>query len=117
MSVECCFCAAQVESVEAAIDAGWLPSFFIGENETSEPVCPSCEATCLVEGEGGEMEVCADSRALMESLAQLLDWMQTHTRRRHGTRRMLARAAAILAATAAKPNEATLAPDVVINAS
>jgi hypothetical protein len=33
---------------DETIDAGWLPSYFIGEEEQSGPVCPNCAAQFIV---------------------------------------------------------------------
>ncbi len=41
--VECCFCHASKPSVESAVDAGWIPSYFDDtDEETDEPVCSDC---------------------------------------------------------------------------
>jgi hypothetical protein len=51
-SVTCSFCGATLPSVEAAIDAGWYPSFWYGRDaardESGTPACPGCIAEhCL----------------------------------------------------------------------
>jgi hypothetical protein len=40
--VECSFCGSVIEGVEAAIEAGWYPSFWVGESEYSSPICEGC---------------------------------------------------------------------------
>ena len=52
----CSICGAEIESIDDAIDAGWLPSFWDGENE-QEVCCPSCSEIMIQVGEDGEYEV------------------------------------------------------------
>jgi len=60
----CALCPTPFPGVsDETIDAGWVPSYFIGEEEQSGPVCPRCaeqfivydpkdgEATLVVDGE------------------------------------------------------------------
>jgi len=42
--IKCDLCDATVESVEAAIEAGWFPSYWIGEDEGC-PICEDCAAS------------------------------------------------------------------------
>ena len=45
----CALCPTVFPGVnDEAIDAGWLPSYFIGEEEQSGPVCPRCAQQFLV---------------------------------------------------------------------
>jgi len=37
---------------DAVIDAGWLPSYFIGEEECDGPVCPNCAQQFIVTEDG-----------------------------------------------------------------
>lgn len=55
MSIECFFCREQTENVESAIDAGWIPSFYDGETETAQPVCPVCRVDHLHRDNDGEL--------------------------------------------------------------
>jgi hypothetical protein len=41
----CDLCGQTIQHVEAAIEAGWIPSYFDGEAEVSQPVCPECSST------------------------------------------------------------------------
>jgi hypothetical protein len=43
--ITCDLCGQTIQHVEAAIEAGWIPSYFDGENEVCEPVCPECSST------------------------------------------------------------------------
>jgi hypothetical protein len=43
--VECFFCGGTQPSVPAAIEAGWIPGFFVSDEEQSDPVCADCSAT------------------------------------------------------------------------
>ncbi len=49
-----CDASIMPDDLNAAIDAGWLPSYFIGDEEQSGPVCPRCDEQFLVRDEGGE---------------------------------------------------------------
>ena len=51
-------CERTVESVEMAIEQGWVPSFYDGDAEVSEPVCWECEERYLTLAEDGELELC-----------------------------------------------------------
>jgi len=52
----CSICGTEIESIDDAIDAGWLPSFWDGEKE-HEVACPTCSETVIQAGEDGEYEV------------------------------------------------------------
>ncbi|MHB8971254.1 MAG: hypothetical protein ACYC4N_12475 [Pirellulaceae bacterium] len=43
--ITCDLCGSTIQHVEAAIEAGWIPSYFDGETEVSQPVCPECSST------------------------------------------------------------------------
>jgi hypothetical protein len=45
--IECGLCNTTITSVEAAIDAGWLPSYYDGDDEVLGPVCPECTKSKL----------------------------------------------------------------------
>ena len=40
--IRCCFCQTSIPTVDEAIEAGWIPSFFDGDSECSAPVCIKC---------------------------------------------------------------------------
>jgi hypothetical protein len=63
----CCFCNATVVDVEAAIEAGWYPSFYAGDEEFSEPLCPRCFASFMVVGDDSETELKSECRYLLTS--------------------------------------------------
>jgi len=52
----CSICGTEIDSIDDAVDAGWLPSFWDGDTE-HEVACPSCWEAVLQVGEDGEMEV------------------------------------------------------------
>lgn len=56
VAVECYFCHRRIDGVEAAIEEGWIPSFWDAgdEYETPEPVCPGCIDTHLEPADDGE---------------------------------------------------------------
>lgn len=56
-AIECHFCGTKVESLEAAIQADWFPSFYIGDDETCNPFCPGCREKNLRLAEDGEWEL------------------------------------------------------------
>jgi len=49
-------CGLELDSVDEAIEQGWIPYFFEGETE-HEFACPGCSGIFLELGEDGEMEV------------------------------------------------------------
>ena len=53
-SVVCDLCGATAPSVEAAINADWEPSYWDGDEETGNPICPDC-ATQLCDPDDGEL--------------------------------------------------------------
>lgn len=57
MTMTCYFCGTTVPNVDAAIDAGWVPSFWDGDIEIWTPVCAPCAAVHLRVAEHGEMEL------------------------------------------------------------
>lgn len=54
--VYCHFCRSTVLTIEAAIEAEWIPSFYYtgDECETPDPVCPACQETHLELADDGE---------------------------------------------------------------
>ena len=60
--IRCYFCRTEVTDTAAAIDADWVPSFYDGEREVSEPVCPACTSARLQLGEDGELELAEHTR-------------------------------------------------------
>jgi hypothetical protein len=55
--VRCFFCRTPVADVDAAVRADWIPSFYDGDDEVAEPVCPSCQAGRLEVGGDGEFQL------------------------------------------------------------
>jgi Zn finger protein HypA/HybF involved in hydrogenase expression len=43
--------------MDDAIDAGWEPSFFVGDEQQTDEVCPRCAAIHLRLADDGEMEL------------------------------------------------------------
>ncbi len=48
----CSICGTEIESIDDAIDEGWLPSFYDGDFQY-EVACPSCSETILQVGADG----------------------------------------------------------------
>ena len=40
--MRCGICGKLAPELEAAIDLGWEPSYYIGEDEMPDPICPEC---------------------------------------------------------------------------
>ena len=55
--IECHFCSATVATVDEAIAADWVPSFYDGDAEVCSPVCPTCQTTRLRVATDGELEL------------------------------------------------------------
>lgn len=54
-ALHCAFCDAWVPDVETAIESDWIPSYWDGDAESDDPVCPTCQAAKLrVDEESGE---------------------------------------------------------------
>jgi hypothetical protein len=55
-TVTCAFCGATTPDVETAVDAGWEPGFYTGDQYLTGPVCGQCSAEHLsFDDEAGEM--------------------------------------------------------------
>jgi transcription initiation factor IIE alpha subunit len=65
--MKCAICGIEIESIDHAIDEGWIPYFYDGETE-HEFVCPGCSGVFLESGEDGEMEVRAEYRGEIKYL-------------------------------------------------
>ncbi len=64
--IQCVICGAGLADVEDAVAAGWLPGFWIAEQEVG-PVCNHCSVTYLTMAEDGEFEVKRQHRPLARS--------------------------------------------------
>jgi len=54
--MKCALCRIEINSIDEAIEQGWIPYFYEGETE-HEFACPGCSESLLQLGEDGEMEV------------------------------------------------------------
>ena len=54
--MKCSICGMLVDSIDDAIDEGWIPCFFEGEEEHG-PVCLSCSEKLICEGSDGAFEL------------------------------------------------------------
>ena len=52
----CSICGTEIDSIDKAIDEGWIPSFYEGDTE-HEFTCSACSESLLQVGDDGEMEV------------------------------------------------------------
>ena len=58
--MNCAFCGKEVDSVDEAIELGWVPSFWRGEVCYEGPVCPDCFREHLFTDADGEWVLKAD---------------------------------------------------------
>jgi len=54
--MRCAICGIVIDSIDEAVEQGWIPYFYEGEKE-HEFACPGCAESLLQLGEDGEMEV------------------------------------------------------------
>jgi len=54
-------CGLELDSVDEAVEQGWIPYFYEGET-ANEFACPGCSEVFLEPGKDGEMEVKAEYR-------------------------------------------------------
>jgi hypothetical protein len=54
--MRCSICGMEIDSIDQAINEGWIPYFCDGETE-HECMCPGCSEVFLESGEDCEMEV------------------------------------------------------------
>jgi uncharacterized protein with PIN domain len=54
--MRCAICGIEIESIDKAIEEGWIPYFYEGEIE-HEFVCPGCAELFLELAEDGAMEI------------------------------------------------------------
>ena len=52
----CTICGTEVESIEEAIDQGWIPYFYEDQLEFG-PACPECSEALLGIDENGDLEL------------------------------------------------------------
>ena len=52
----CSICGIEIDSIDDAIDAGWLPSFW-DTDVHHEAACPNCSEIIIQVGHDGEYEV------------------------------------------------------------
>lgn len=55
--IKCGLCEATVASVPAAIAEDWEPSYFVGDEQCTDAVCPKCRDEKLRLSDDGEMEL------------------------------------------------------------
>ena len=68
--MRCAICGMIANSIDEAVDQGWIPYFYDGDEE-HETVCPSCTETLLRSGEDGEWEVKEDFRGKLKYLDEM----------------------------------------------
>jgi uncharacterized protein with PIN domain len=59
--MRCSICGIEIDSIDEAIDEGWIPYLYDGETE-HEFACPKCSEIFLESGKDGEMEAKAEYR-------------------------------------------------------
>ena len=55
--MKCAICGIEIESIDQAIEAGWIPSVWDGDQEKDGPFCSSCSDTLIEVDEIGEFAV------------------------------------------------------------
>ena len=65
--MRCAICGIQIDSVDEAVEEGWIPYFCDGETE-HEVACPACTQALLQEGTDGEWEVKDEFRGKLRYL-------------------------------------------------
>ena len=58
----CSICRTEIDTIEKAIDEGWVPSFYDGDTE-HEFACPACSESLLQFGDDAEMELKPEYRS------------------------------------------------------
>jgi len=58
--IECSICMSATDNIEHAIDDGWVPSYYDGNQEMGV-ACSNCVAIHLKEGVDGELELVQSS--------------------------------------------------------
>jgi len=54
--MRCAICGIVIDSIDEAVEQGWIPYFYEGEPEP-EFACPGCTEVFLESGKYGELEV------------------------------------------------------------
>jgi len=65
--MKCAICGIEIESIDEAIEQGWIPYFYEGETE-HEFACPGCSEVFLELAEDGAMEVKEEYRGKIKYL-------------------------------------------------
>jgi hypothetical protein len=68
--MRCSICGIIVDDIEKAIEEGWIPSFYDGEQQ-HDPACSGCSEAILEAGEDGELQVRAEYRGKVKFLDDL----------------------------------------------
>ena len=53
--MKCAFCEKAFDSLDEAVEIGWFPDFWIGEDNYEGPICPECCSTYLAVDADGEI--------------------------------------------------------------
>ena len=74
--IKCVICGLTVDSIDEAINQGWIPYFYDGDKE-HEQACSSCSKSLLQLDEDGEMVVKEEYRDKIsyKGEQQKVDWM------------------------------------------
>ena len=65
--MKCAICGMEIDSVDEAVEEGWVPYFYEGETE-HDVACPACTQALLQDGKDGEMEVKEEFRGKLHYL-------------------------------------------------
>jgi hypothetical protein len=68
--MRCSICGIVIDDIEKAIEEGWIPSYWDGEQQ-HDPACAGCSQAILENGEDGELQVRAEYRGKVKFLDNL----------------------------------------------
>ena len=54
--MKCVICGTETDSMDEAIEEGWIP-YFYEEDKEHGPACPGCSETLITLGDDGEMQI------------------------------------------------------------
>ena len=72
--MKCAICGIRIDSVEAAIDEGWIPYVKDGDREQDGPFCASCFDSLIEIDEDGEYAVKEQYRGKI--IFQVVDFIE-----------------------------------------
>ena len=56
-AIKCEFCGREVANIETAVNLGWVPTYYDGDDECDGPICELCVENKLEIGPDGELQI------------------------------------------------------------